>query len=157
MNRNLVRTSQLLTYSMCWPLNATECLKKTWCSSVYGFFKKNVEVKYENGCKFHLFQCAAKKCKANGVVQWYLDSKDRAATSNLKMHAIKCFGIDAIKSADDKMKSSPRDGSIFASFTRPGQQSVSVSHQALTNEETWQVFNLILSSDSVMFLQGSHC
>jgi hypothetical protein len=88
--------------------------EETRQSSVYGFLKKNVEVKYENGCKFHLLQCAVKKCKANGVVQQYLDSKDCMATSNLKTHAIICFGIDAIKSADNKMKSSPHDRLIVA-------------------------------------------
>ena len=113
-----------------------EHLKKTWNSSIYGFFKAKVEVKYENEQKFHVFQCTAKKCKGNGVVQQYLNSTDHTATSNLKMHAIKCFGADAVDSAANKTKSSGRDGSIFALFARPGQQLVTMSHRALTNEET---------------------
>lgn len=113
----------------------SERLKSTWRSSVYGFFKSKVLIQYENGRKFHLFQCAAKKCKGHGSVRRYLDSQDRAATSNLKTHAVKCFGADAVNAAANNTQSRGRDGTIFAAFARPGQQPVTVSHRALTTEE----------------------
>jgi len=119
----------LLNYSL-------ERLKKTWRSSVYGFFKSKVEIGRENGRKFHLFRCAARKCKGNSIVWRYLDSKDRAATSNLKSHANKCFGADVVNAATKPTKSGARDGSIFAAFSHPGQKPVTVSHRALTNNET---------------------
>lgn len=85
---------------------------------------------------FHFFECAAKhcKCKARGVRR-FQDSQDRAATSNLKAHAIKCFGADAVDAAFNKTTSAAQDGSIFASFARLGQASQSISNRAYTTDE----------------------
>ena len=110
----------------------SEHLKSIWRSSVYGFFKSKVLIQYENGRKFHLFQCA---CKGHGSVRRYLDSQDHAATSNLKTHAVKCFGADAVNAAANNTQSRGHDGTIFAAFAHPGQQPVTVSHCALTTEE----------------------
>jgi hypothetical protein len=80
----------------------TERLSKGWCSAVYGFFKPDVKVGYEGKRKYHFFCCAAKKCKGQkGIhgVRRFQDLKDRVATSNLKSHAIKCFGQDAVDAA----------------------------------------------------------
>jgi len=124
-------------YLIPFPLiSCAERLKSTWHSSVYGFFKSKVDIGYEGGRKFHYFRCAARRCKGSGGVRRYLDSKDRAATSNLKTHATKCFGSDAVEAAVNGTKSGARDGSIFAAFACPGQQAVSVSHRAHTTEET---------------------
>ncbi|KAG6821833.1 hypothetical protein H0H92_000600, partial [Tricholoma furcatifolium] len=58
-------------------------------------------------------------------------------TSNLKTHAIKCFGQDVVQAAFDKDDSAiSQDGSIFAAFARKGQQPVTVSHRALTSDAT---------------------
>ena len=71
-----------------------------WHSPVYGFFKSKVVIDYDNSCKFHFFQCAAKHCKGKVKgIHHYQDLQDRAATSNLKTHATKCFGTDAVKAA----------------------------------------------------------
>ncbi|KAI0289430.1 hypothetical protein BC826DRAFT_890805, partial [Russula brevipes] len=114
-----------------------ERLKTSWRSSVYGFFKPDVEIGSESGRKFHLFRCASKMCKGSGSVRRYLDSKDRAATSNLKSHATRCFGIDAVNAAANSTSAADRrNGSIFAAFSHPGQQSVTVSHREHTNEQT---------------------
>jgi hypothetical protein len=56
-------------------------------------------------------------------------------TSNLKSHAVKCFGFDAVEAAANGTKVHAHDGSIFAAFAHAGQQAVSVSHCALTSEE----------------------
>ncbi len=91
---------------------------------------------YDNGQKFHFFKCAAKQCKANiNGVQCYQDSQDHAATSNLKAHATRCFGADAIEAAFSKTQSNSCDKSIFASFACLGQQAITFSHQAHTTNE----------------------
>ena len=90
---------------------------------------------------YHFFECAAKHCKvkAHGVRR-YQDSQDRSATSNLKGHAIKCFGADAVDAAFNNTTSAAWDGSIFASFARLGQASVSISHRAHTTDEIRSVY-----------------
>ena len=115
-----------------------ERLQANWRSAVYGFFQAKVSVGYDEGRKYHFFKCAARKCKGKGQrgVRRYLDSKDRAATSNLKSHAVKCFGQDAVEAAFEKTQSGGRDGSIFAAFARQGQQPVKISHRAHTAEES---------------------
>src|SRR6266481_8949803 len=119
----------LLTYNL-------ECLQKSWHSSVYRFFKSNVEIGHENGRKFCLFRCTATRCKGSGIVRRFLDSKDHAGTSNLKAHAIKCFSTHVINAAANLTKSGTHDGSIFAAFTCQGQQPVTISHCPVTSEET---------------------
>ncbi|KAG6805554.1 hypothetical protein H0H92_014967, partial [Tricholoma furcatifolium] len=112
-------------------------LQATWRSPIYSFFKPKVDVIYEGSRKVHVFYCAAKRCKGKGSVRRYQDSKDRAATSNLKTHALKCFGTDAVNAACTKDESKlSRDGSIFAAFARQGQKPVTMSHHALTSDET---------------------
>ena len=114
-----------------------ERLQANWRSAIYGFFQANVSVGYDEGRKYHFFKCASRNCKGKGQkgVRRYQDSKDRAATSNLKSHAVKCFGQDAVDAAFEKTQSG-RDGSIFAAFARQGQQPVKISHRAHTTEET---------------------
>ena len=131
-----------------------ERLKKGWRSAVYGFFKSDVKVGYDGQRKFHYFLCAAKKCKGKGGVRCFQDSKDHTATSNLRSHAIKCFGQDAVDSAFSNTQSRGRDTSIFAAFARQGQRPVKVSHRAHTKAEsrwvscwTW-VFRPRMLSDS---------
>ena len=108
---------------------------------MYGFFKAEVTVGYEGQRKYHFFHCAAKKCRGlKGVhgVRRLQDSKDRAATSNLKSHAVKCFGQDAVNAAFNKLESEPKsyNSSIFAAFARQGQWPVKVSHRAHTKAES---------------------
>ena len=113
-----------------------ECLQGGWRSPMYAFFQAEVSVGYDEGCKYHFFKCASRKCKGKGQkgVRHYLDSKDRAATSNLKSHAVRCFGQDLVESAFEKTQPRGRDGSIFTVFTRQGQQPIKISHRAHTTE-----------------------
>ena len=115
-----------------------ERLQVGWRSPVYAFFQAEVSVGYDEGRKYHFFKCASVKCKGKGQkgVHHYLDSKDCAATSNLKSHAVRCFGQDLVKSAFEKTQPGGRDGSIFATFTCQGQQPVKISHRAHTTEES---------------------
>ncbi|KAF8235577.1 hypothetical protein L208DRAFT_1256171, partial [Tricholoma matsutake] len=96
-----------------------ERLSKGWHSAAYGFFKPDVKVGYDSKCKYHLFSCAAKKCKGlKGVhgVRHFQDLEDHAAMSNLKSHAIKCFGQEAIDAAFNGTHPKAQDTSIFAAF-----------------------------------------
>ncbi|KAH8977950.1 hypothetical protein EDB86DRAFT_2816556, partial [Lactarius hatsudake] len=115
----------------------SEQLRLTWCSLAYGFFKTKVEIGYDNGHKFHLFKCAAKRCKskAAGVCR-YQGSQDHATMLNLKSHATKCFGANAVVATFKKTPSTDRRKSIFATFAHLGQQAVSFSHCAHTIDET---------------------
>ncbi|KAG6825006.1 hypothetical protein H0H92_005103 [Tricholoma furcatifolium] len=71
-----------------------------------------------------------------GSVRQYQDLKDCTATSNLKSHAIKCFGEAVVEAAfGQEISGLSRDGSIFAAFARRGQQPITVSHHALTSDE----------------------
>ena len=117
----------------------TERLSNGWRSAVYGFFKPDVKIGFEGSRKYHFFQCAAKKCRGmKGVhgVRRFQDSKDQAATSNLKSHAIKCFGQEAVDAAFNQTQPKGHDGSIFAAFARQGQRLVKVSHRAHTKAES---------------------
>jgi hypothetical protein len=135
----------------------TERLKATWRSPAYGFFRTKVRVGHENGRKYHYFQCAAKKCKGSGGVRRFQDSKDRAGTSNLRGHAVKCFGRDAVDAAFNNKSDTGNDGSIFAAFARQGQAPVAVSHRAPTTDETRYVFTSCLSIKSSDPFQGPYC
>ena len=114
-----------------------EHLQGGWHSPMYAFFQAEVSVGYDEGHKYHFFKCASRKCKGKGQkgVCHYLDSKDHAAMSNLKSHAVRCFGQDLVESAFKKTQPRWCDGSIFAAFTCQGQQPVKISHCAHTTEE----------------------
>ncbi|KAF8226563.1 hypothetical protein L208DRAFT_1301300, partial [Tricholoma matsutake] len=117
-----------------------ERLSKGWCSAAYGFFKPDVKVGYDSKHKYHLFSCAAKKCKGlKGVhgIWRFQDLKDCAATSNLKSHLIKCFGQEAVNAVFNGTHPKAQDTSIFAAFARQGQQPIRISHCAHTKAESW--------------------
>jgi hypothetical protein len=109
-----------------------------WRSPVCAFFHAEVSVGHDEGRKYHFFKCASGKCKGKGQkgVCRYLDSKDRAAMSNLKSHAVMCFGQDLVESAFEKPQPRGRDGSIFTVFAHQGQQLIKISHCAHTTEES---------------------
>jgi hypothetical protein len=63
------------------------------------------------------FPCAAKKCRIRaGGVRQFQDSKDKALTTNLRSHAIKCFGAEAVSNAIKGSNTAERNGSVFAQF-----------------------------------------
>jgi hypothetical protein len=70
-------------------------------------------------------------------VRCFQDFKDCAATSNLKSHAIKCFGKDAVDAAFNDTQLKARDTSIFVVFARQGQRLVKVSYRAHIKAESW--------------------
>jgi hypothetical protein len=137
----LTRTKSLvrvLSYLHILLLNifVSETLKKTWRSPIYSFFKSDISVQYHDGRLCHFFPCAARVCKTSlGGVRRFQDSKDKASTANLRHHALRCFGEDAVKTAMSVKDAEARSGSIFTAFARQGQQPVQYSHRSLTNTE----------------------
>jgi len=148
MNKNLVHTNSFcLSHSVLIWHNA-EHLQMNWHSPVYGFFETKVVIGFNASRKYHFFKCTTQKCREKGQkgVCCYQDSKDRAATSNLKSHVIKCFGCDAVDTAFENTQSGGCDGSIFAVFSCQGQQPVKVSHCAHTSEESRCVLYLYFTA-----------
>ena len=74
-----------------------------------------------------------------------MDKHDAKSTSGLCRHAIKCWGAETVKSADDTkdleaahtilLKSKLRDGTIMAEFERIGKGKVTYSHRQHTSTE----------------------
>ncbi|KAG1898843.1 uncharacterized protein F5891DRAFT_954834, partial [Suillus fuscotomentosus] len=76
------------------------------------------------------------KCKtALGGVRHYQDTKDKSLTTNLKHHAIGCFGEDAVNNAMKGKDAGVNSGSVYAAFARQGQQPVHYSHRTHKNPE----------------------
>ena len=114
-------------------------MRKGWRSALYGLFKPEVEVKYDQGRKYHLFLCAAKNCRLSSGepgVRRYLDTQDRSSTGNLKKHAIACWGEEAVSLALRGEAATSRSGSIFSAFARQGQHLVTISHRLHSTTET---------------------
>ena len=104
-------------------------------------------IDYVDGRRTHIFECAAGRCRGkNGRdVRRYLDKRDAKSTSGLRRHAIKCWGAETVKSADDTkdleaartilLKSKLRDGTIMAEFECIGKGKVTYSHRQHTSTE----------------------
>jgi hypothetical protein len=100
------------------------------------FFKPDIVIQTHKGRPCHFFFCAARKCKVRaGGVRRFQDSKDKASTANLKHHALRCFGKDAVNAAIAGKQPIDRNRSIFALFAWKGKQPVKYSHRVHTNPE----------------------
>jgi hypothetical protein len=149
MIKLILRSSsvRLLHFLFLLTNECTGALKLTWRSPIYSFFQSAVEIKYENGRLYHFFACAARQCKtpARGVRR-FQDKQDKNSTANLKAHAIKCFGAEAVNNAIKGSNVTGQNGSVFTQFARRGQQPVNFSYRAHTNEEARYVVFCILYS-----------
>lgn len=137
-------------------------MSKKWTSPVYVFFKKNPRIEYKDGRTCHVFECNASRCKArNGRdVCRYLDKGDANSTGNLRKHAKKCWGEEAVETADATRdldaaretlaKSGVKDGSITAEFARIGKGKITYSHREHTKTEARYV-------PILLFDHLSHC
>jgi hypothetical protein len=111
-------------------------LKNHWRSPIYSFFKPDVTFQYYEDRPCHFFKCAAPKCKVQaGGVRRFQDSKDKSSTANLKHHALRCFGADAVNTAIAGHKAAASNGTIFALFAHNGKQPVRYSHRVHSNPE----------------------
>jgi hypothetical protein len=76
-----------------------------------------------------------------GGVRRFQDSKDKASTANLKHHAVKCFGAEAVENAATGSNVKNQSNSIFSMFAHPGQKPVRYSHRSHTNPEVRYVYH----------------
>ena len=107
-----------------------ETLKAHWQSSIYTFFKPEVEFQYFENWPCHFFTCLTPKCKTHiGSVHHSQDSKDKLSTANLKHHALHCFGADTINAAIGSKKPIECNKSIFALSAHKGKQPVKYLHR----------------------------
>jgi hypothetical protein len=109
---------------------------------VYQFFSPNVTIQYDNGCLYHWFPCVARVCKTGtGGIRRYQDKSDKASTANLRHHASRCWGEDVVHNATTSSAAEVKPNqSIFAAFTRRGQQPITISHCQHTKHEVWLVY-----------------
>jgi len=122
-------------------------MSKKWTSPVYVFFKPTPEIKYKDGRRSHVFECAAGSCKGKNTryVSRFLDKGDANSTGNLLRHARTCWGTDVVAAAtatkdihtarDVLAKTKLHDGSILAEFQRAGKGKVSYRHTQHTKAE----------------------
>lgn len=101
------------------------------------------DIEYVNARRCHVFKCAAKSCEQH--IRRFLDKADAGSTSNLRRHAISCWGEASVKAvlgpanlkeAHGSVKDIKKTGSITASFERKGKGKVSSSHKQHTKAET---------------------
>jgi len=113
-------------------------LMKRWDAPVYAFFRPMPAIIYVGDRKVHVFECAASHCKCKTrFVRRYIDTGDISSTSNLRRHAIRCWGDDAVAAADqtsnakvarEALSNKEVNGSITAAFERVGKGKVTYSH-----------------------------
>ena len=130
---------------------SSEHLQKEWRSKVYAFFRPDIKITYVDNRRCHKFTCNAENCKGKSknprIVRRFLDTKDKALTKTLHVHAINCWGQENvdnsenagnIESARAAMAGAElHDRSITAVFERTGKGKVSYSHRNHMEEETW--------------------
>ena len=117
---------------------------------MYAFFRPTPLIEHINGRRCHTFICAAAHCKmASNKVRRYLDTKDAKSTSNLRKHARRCFGEDAVAAADNAANADEvrrttlasggtlRSESLTATFGRREGGSFTFSHRPHTTTESW--------------------
>ena len=121
-------------------------LYKTFKSPIYVFYLPPI-FKVENGKRYQTFKCAAKECRTGGhIVKRNMDTGDATSTSNLILHAAKCFGkevVDAAMSVKSlhaaqkvmKDKNNLRSGSITLAFQRASQGKETYSNMPATKLE----------------------
>jgi hypothetical protein len=101
------------------------------------------DIEYNSGQRCHVFRCTAKGCTQR--IRRFLDKGDAGSTSNLRKHALACWGEPAVKAvmdlanlkdARESVKGIKETGSITAAFERKGKGKVSYSHRQHTKTET---------------------
>ena len=131
-------------------LKFSVCLTEDWTSPIYAFFGPISDITYNaEGRRAHEFRCSASVCKGRGVngqIVWrFLDTTDQKSTSNLKCHAMVCWGAETVHKALDakvdiksarKTLGNLKDGSVTVAFERKGKGKVSYSHRQHTKTQT---------------------
>ena len=148
--KNLVSLIRLKSISFVSPLKNIERLLKHWKTPIYAFFRPSPAIEYIGGRRAHVFECGAKVCKGQGRngrnVRRYLNTADATSTSNLRRHAVACWGAETVTAAGSVRdvyaahtvlaKVKLRDGSITAAFERVAKEKVTFSNRQHTRTES---------------------
>ncbi|KAF8326140.1 hypothetical protein F5887DRAFT_866480, partial [Amanita rubescens] len=144
-------------------------LKKKWTAPVYAFFKPTPMIEDVNDRRTHIFECNAGHCLGKGAngrfVRRNLTTTDATSTSNLRKHAVSCWGLETVEAAKQagtaqltreviEKKGNLRDGSITAEFARVGKGAITFStrqpskHESRADHARWMAeskrpFNLV--------------
>jgi hypothetical protein len=130
-------------------------LSKKWTSPIYAFFGPTPDIEYVSGRRCHVFKCAGKGCKQR--IRRFLDKGDAGSTSNLRKHAVSCWGEPSVKAVTDltnlkdareSVQGIKETGSITASFERKGKEAITYSHRQHTKTETKYVIAIVDPSES---------
>ncbi|KAI0665690.1 hypothetical protein C8Q78DRAFT_985953, partial [Trametes maxima] len=117
-------------------------LRLRWTSPIYAFYKPEVDIQTQKGRRTHAFTCTRPTC--NHQVRRYVDKKD-CSTSNLRKHALACWGEEAVTRAMEASDNKEAHKSVVESILKTGRIStyfarkkgaVSYSHIQHTREET---------------------
>ncbi|PIL30443.1 hypothetical protein GSI_07142 [Ganoderma sinense ZZ0214-1] len=74
-----------------------KAMQQRWPSTIYAFYKPTPKIQYEGSRCAHIFKCANRGCDV--TVRHFLDKKDHSSTSNLRAHAVKCWGPETVTAA----------------------------------------------------------
>ena len=101
-----------------------------------------------DGQQIHTFKCLATHCRGKGIVHGNLETADATSTSNLRKHAILCWGKEAVDAATNtkslrdarevlgKSKGILRDGSLAIEFERAGKNKLTFTMRPPTKMES---------------------
>ncbi|PBK86090.1 hypothetical protein ARMGADRAFT_870890, partial [Armillaria gallica] len=127
-----------------------------WSSPMYAFYAPVPKVDYRDGCRCHVFGCMSQsnETPCGHRIAHYLDTKDAQSMSNLRKHAQKCWGEDAVEEADEAGNvgaawsllkgagSDKQNGSITAHFACQGKGRVTYSNRQHTKVKA-QLFAIV--------------
>jgi len=131
---------------------------KRWDAPVYAFFKLTPAIIYVEGRKVHVFECTASHCKCKTqFVRCYIDTGDISFTGNLRRHAVRCWGSEAVAAADktsndkvarEALSNKEVNRSITAAFERVGKDKVTYSHRQHTKLEARYIVSTVEVSNN---------
>ncbi|KAI6039697.1 hypothetical protein EDC04DRAFT_2867899 [Pisolithus marmoratus] len=115
---------------------------RDWKAPIYAFYSPVPIIEHISGRCCHVFKCLTKSCKH--CVWCFLDTGDRASTSNMWKHVKSCWGENILKAvneaagldiARDVIKNYTINGSITMTFEQKGKGKLTYSHQQHTKAE----------------------
>jgi hypothetical protein len=117
-------------------------LSKDWKAMVYAFYDPTPRIIYINDRRCHEFSCGAQGCKYNA--RRFLDTKDRASTSNMIKHTRRCWGELAWEEAGQcrdaaearTLVTDPITSSGSVSFEQKGINKTRYSNKELTKSQS---------------------
>lgn len=100
-------------------------------------------IEHVHGRRAHSFTCAKPGC--GQTIRRFLDTGDRKSTGNMRKHVLKCWGRDALESADELRTAKAaresvnvlgRSGSISAAFAAQGARTKVMTYSTQQHTRT---------------------